>query len=113
MKNIKEKILNEKEKLVVIVEEDTRIEDLRDLETFKLIQHKLFKNGILVLLENYDENEELNGEYLEWHDNGILCKKGQYKSGKPVGTFTDFYKNGDIWRISKVEEDGTITSEYF
>ena len=102
------------DKILVIVEEDdnTRLEDIREKESFKLLQSKVFKNNILILEENY-KDEKLNGIYKQYYDNGSIWRTGQYENGKVIGKFVEYRENGDLWRITEVQPDGNIQEKYF
>lgn len=102
------------DKILVIVEEDdnTRLEDIREKESFKLLQSKVFKNNILILEENY-KDESLNGVYKQYYDDGSIWRIGQYENGNPIGKFVEYRENGDLWRITEVQPDGNIQEKYF
>ena len=52
-------------------------------------------NGQLVTKENY-KNGELHGLFEDFLDNGQLKQKGHYKNGKKLGTWERFHKNGKL-----------------
>jgi antitoxin component YwqK of YwqJK toxin-antitoxin module len=47
------------------------------------------------------EQGELNGKFIQYHDNGKIKYETTYEDGLPVGPFTRYYNNGNI------EEKGT------
>lgn len=111
---ITQKDINNNKILVIQIEEEdnTRIEDIREKESFKLLQSKVFKNNILVLEKNYKDGK-LDGIYKQYFDDGSLEIEGQYKEDKPAGIFYYYRQDGRLWRRAEVEEDGTINDRYF
>lgn len=45
---------------------------------------------------NYDDNGNLDGSYINYGNNENIIKKGQYSKGKEVGTWEEFYENGQL-----------------
>lgn len=52
-----------------------------------------YPNGNLLIVENYD-NGELDGEYIEYDEEGNILTKGQYVIGEEDGPWT--YRNGGM-----------------
>jgi antitoxin component YwqK of YwqJK toxin-antitoxin module len=46
------------------------------------------------------------GMVHEWHENGAEKTKGQYRSGKLVGTHRVFYDNGSLAKANHYDESG-------
>ena len=54
-----------------------------------------WKQGILELLREGNPGQEVRvGEWSEWHSNGTLAFRGEYRLGQPTGEHTWWHENG-------------------
>jgi antitoxin component YwqK of YwqJK toxin-antitoxin module len=56
------------------------------------------------------ETENINGEYLNWYDNGQMYEKCNYVDGKMNGEYLEWYSNGQMM-IKGNYVDGKINGE--
>jgi antitoxin component YwqK of YwqJK toxin-antitoxin module len=68
-------------------------------------------NGKLECRRNYKE-DRLHGLYEEYNSNGGLFYRCYYKDGKSVGLCQYFYKNGNIER-QFFRKDGVLTERNY
>jgi len=56
--------------------------------------------------------ENMNGEYLDWHDNGVLHKKCSWVDGKINGEYFRWYNDGQMY-VKTNCINGMLNGEYF
>lgn len=67
-----------------------------------------FENGIVSAYERYDENEELDGEFTSYYENGSLKEKSFYKNGK-INGMVELYNRNNTLKNKFPLSEGKIT----
>ena len=65
-----------------------------------------FESGALKSKGNF-ANGWSDGSYYEYHDNRKIALEAQFKKGKPVGTWTTYYPNGQL-KESRTYTDSSL-----
>lgn len=71
-----------------------------------LSQRRWWPNGNKKLEVVKCKDGKYEGMVHEWHENGAEKTKGQYRSGKLVGTHRVFYDNGSLAKANHYDESG-------
>ena len=72
----------------------------------KIVNSKIFKEGILTGEGILDEQGHEQGLWKEYHPNGQLKSQGEYKDGKRIGEWIFYYPNGQIEQKGKYDKKG-------
>ena len=59
-------------------------------------QIEYYDNGNIYCKNNY-KNGKREGERIEYYNNGNIYCKNNYKNGKREGEWIEYYNNGNIW----------------
>jgi len=86
------------------------ISDSRDYDTSGTYIEKngelieLSSPGIIVKIQGKIRKGKIEGQWLEYHQNGQLWIKKNYKDGKQEGKWTEYHSNGQLWFKSNYTE---------
>ena len=72
----------------------------------KLVNSKIFREGILAGEGIFDEEGREQGNWKEFHANGQLRSKGEYKNGKRIGDWVFYHPNGKQEQFGHYDEKG-------
>lgn len=71
-------------------------------------KREFYKNGALKKEYYLNNNDKLNGVYLEYFQNGTLKEYHIYREGKKKDSSLYYYKNGNVRVLRKILDDSTI-----
>ncbi len=75
----------------------------------------LFSNN-LCAQDNYNKTDKegrRQGKWIDFHSNGQIHYKGQFKNNEPVGEFLYYSEDGNLFAKNKYSKNGVMESEIY
>lgn len=77
-----------------------------------VVNSRIYKDGILVAEGIMDARNQEQGVWKEYHLNGQLKSKGEYKDAKKIGEWVFYHPNGKIEQKGKYDKKGRAQGEW-
>jgi antitoxin component YwqK of YwqJK toxin-antitoxin module len=72
-----------------------------------------YETGELRCIKFFNNDDELNGKYIEYWQNGFVKIEGEYKDGNKNGIFREYYENGNTKFEGIIKDDIPQGKQYF
>jgi antitoxin component YwqK of YwqJK toxin-antitoxin module len=79
----------------------------------RVYKEHFFTNGHLRFKRFYEDGILADGEYVEYHSNGLILTEFTVKNGKLKGRKNYFYRDGSLDRFFELKDDRTVIENRF